>query len=70
MMIFISSLIIMFLKLVFFISTALANPAEDVFRIIYPGNMTWYNARDLCENQEGAKLAIFDNEAQYLQVRK
>ena len=58
----------MILKFLFFISTVLANPAEDAFRII-EGNMTWYDARDLCENQEGAKLAIFDNEAQYLQAR-
>ena len=52
----------------FFLIKALSgNPAEDVFRII-PDLKTWYDARDYCENTEGAKLAIFDDEIQFQTV--
>jgi hypothetical protein len=51
-----------------FVKHVFGNPAEDVFRII-PEAKTWYDARDHCKNVEGAKLAIFDDESQFLTVR-
>ena len=51
-----------------FVKQVFGNPAEDVFRII-PEIKTWYDARDHCENVEGAKLAIFDDEIQFQTVR-
>jgi hypothetical protein len=59
-----STMILRFL----FVKHVFGNPAEDVFRII-PEAKTWYDARDHCENVEGAKLAIFDDEIQFQTVR-
>ena len=58
-----STMILRFL----FIKHVFGNPAEDVFQII-PEAKTWYDARDHCENVEGAKLAIFDDEIQFQTV--
>ena len=58
-----STMILRFL----FVKYVYGNPAEDVFRVI-PEAKTWYDARDHCENVEGAKLAIFDDEIQFQTV--
>jgi hypothetical protein len=50
-----------------FVKHVFGNPAEDIFRII-PEAKTWYDARDHCEDVEGAKLAIFDDEIQFQTV--